>query len=112
MVSIFNMVTLLNDHRHHPENLADRIDWAIKQSLFNDFMEAEGLQWEDPILQSLDLEYHNLNPERGLYYSLCDQGSVAGLIEQSKVDDAVHRAPQDTRARIRGYRESRAIRNR
>ncbi len=92
----------LNDHRHHPENLADRIDWAIKQSLFNDFMEAEGLQWEDPILQSLDLEYHNLNPERGLYYSLCDQGSVAGLIEQSKVDDAVHRAPQDTRARIRG----------
>jgi len=92
----------LDDHRHHPENLADRIDWAIKQSLFKDFMDAEGLQWEDPILQSLDLEYHNLNPERGLYYSLRDNGNVAGLIEPGKVDDAIHRAPQDTRARIRG----------
>jgi len=60
------------------------------------------LKWDDPLLQSLDLEYHNLNPERGLYYSLRDQGSVVGLIEQTKIDDAVHRAPQDTRARIRG----------
>jgi proteasome accessory factor A len=92
----------LDDIKHHPENLADRIDWAIKQSLFSDFMEAEDLQWEDPILQSLDLEYHNLNPERGLYYSLRNGGSVTGLIEQSKIDDAVRRAPQDTRARIRG----------
>ncbi len=92
----------LDDLKHHPEKLADRIDWAIKQSLFGDFMEAEGLQWEDPMLQSLDLEYHNLNPERGLYYSLRDQGSVAGLIEADKIDDAVRRAPQDTRARIRG----------
>ena len=92
----------LNDHRQNPENLADRIDWAIKKSLFTDFMEAEGLKWDDPILQSLDLEYHNLNPERGLYYSLRDQGSVIGLIEQTKIDNAVHRAPQDTRARIRG----------
>ena len=92
----------LDDHRHHPERLADRIDWAIKQSLFNDFIEAEGVQWDDPILQSLDLEYHNLDPTRGLYYALCDSGSVAGLIEQSRVDDAMHRAPMDTRARFRG----------
>ena len=92
----------MNDHRHQPENLADRIDWAIKKSLFRDFMEAEGLQWEDPILQSLDLEYHNLNPERGLYYSLRDDGSVTGLIGQDEINNAVHQAPQDTRARIRG----------
>ena len=92
----------LNDHRYHPERLADRIDWAIKKSLFRDFMEAESLQWEDPILQSLDLEYHNLNPERGLYYSLRDNGSVIGLIGPDEIDKAVHQAPRDTRARIRG----------
>jgi proteasome accessory factor A len=92
----------LNDHRNHPENLVDRIDWAIKQSLFNDFIESEGLDWEDPMLQSLDLEYHNLNPERGLYYGLRDEGSVAGLIDPQEVAAAVDRAPQDTRARIRG----------
>ncbi len=92
----------LSDLRHHREKLADRIDWAIKENLFNDFIEAEGLSWEDPILQSLDLEYHNLDPERGLYYGLRDAGSVIGLIAASEVDAAVHRAPQDTRARIRG----------
>ena len=92
----------LDDIKHHPENLIDRIDWAIKQNLFSEFMEAEGLQWGDPILQSLDLEYHNLNPERGLYLSLCNEGSVVEVIEQKRVYDAIHLAPQDTRARIRG----------
>lgn len=92
----------VDDHRHHPERLADRIDWAIKQSLFNDFIEAEGVQWDNPILQSLDLEYHNLDPQRGLYYALCEQGSVTGLIDPEKVATAVHQAPQDTRARFRG----------
>ncbi len=92
----------LDDLKHHPERLADRIDWAIKLSLFNDFIEAEGLSWEDPMLQSLDLEYHNLDPERGLYYGLRDEGSVTGLIEPETVAAAVHQAPRDTRARIRG----------
>jgi len=92
----------LDDLKNQPERLADRIDWAIKESLFNDFIEAEGLSWEDPVLQSLDLEYHNLDPERGLYIGLRDEGSVAGLIEPETVEAAVHQAPKDTRARIRG----------
>lgn len=92
----------LGDLKHHPERLADRIDWAIKQSLFNDFIEAEGLSWGDPILPSLDLEYHNMDPERGLYYGLREQGQVVGLIEPETVAAAVHQPPQDTRARIRG----------
>lgn len=92
----------LSDLRHQREKLADRIDWAIKENLFNDFIEAEGLSWDDPILQSLDLEYHNMDPERGLFYGLRDAGSVIGLIAESEVDAAVHQAPQDTRARIRG----------
>ncbi|NIP99775.1 MAG: hypothetical protein GWM98_04495 [Nitrospinaceae bacterium] len=92
----------LGDLKDHPERLADRIDWAIKLSLFGDFMQAEGLGWDDPILQSLDLEYHNLDPERGLYYGLRDEGSVLAWSRPQDAETAVHQAPRNTRARLRG----------
>jgi len=92
----------LDDLKHSPEKLRDRIDWAIKESLFMDFMEAEGVGWDDPVMQSLDLEYHNLDPERGLYYGLAASGDVAPFIREETVDRAVHHAPPATRAAIRG----------
>ena len=55
----------LDELKHHPEKLADRIDWAIKKDIFNRFIQSEGVGWNDPWIKSLDLEYHNLDPERG-----------------------------------------------
>ena len=92
----------LNDLRQHPEKLADRIDWAIKESLFTEFLESEGLTWDDPLMQSLDLEYHNLDLERGLYNGLVESGEVKTLVAPEDVEAAVDRAPDTTRARIRG----------
>src|SRR5439155_17818549 len=54
----------------NPMTLGDRLDWVAKQKLFGMYMECEGLDWQDDMLQSLDLEYHNANPETGLYYGL------------------------------------------
>lgn len=98
----------LGDLKHSPEKLCDRIDWAIKESLFRDFMEAEGVGWDDPLMQSLDLEYHNLDPERGLYYGLAASGEVAPFLRDETVDRAVHNAPPSTRARLRGQLVDRA----
>ncbi len=92
----------LDELEHDPEKLEDRIDWAIKRGLFRDFMEAENLDWDDPVLQSLDLEYHNLNPERGLYVALRDRNDVVDLIPQDRVRNAMQCPPPDTRASIRG----------
>lgn len=92
----------LEDLRHQPEKLADRIDWAIKENLFNRFMESENIGWDDPWMQSLDLEYHNLDPERGLYRGLEQEGSVACFIADGDVEAARHCPPPDTRAVIRG----------
>jgi len=99
----------LNDLRHQPEKLADRIDWAIKESLFNDFMEAEGLSWKDPVLQSVDLEYHNIDPKRGLYHGLQQAGEVIGLISEKQIEKALDTPPQGTRAQIRGQMVDREI---
>ncbi len=92
----------LDDLDRDSDMLDDRIDWAIKRSLFRDFMTSENLEWDDPVLQSLDLEYHNLNPERGLYAALKSQEGINDLIPRERVENALHCPPQDTRAAIRG----------
>ncbi|QPJ64425.1 MAG: proteasome accessory factor PafA2 family protein [Candidatus Nitrohelix vancouverensis] len=92
----------LSELKHAPEKLADRIDWAIKADLFQGFMEEESLDWDDPWLKSLDLEYHNLDPERGLYRGLEQEGRVLSLFKESEISEAVDNPPQGTRAWIRG----------
>jgi proteasome accessory factor A len=92
----------LNDLKHSPEKLSDRIDWAIKEKLFGEFMQSEGIGWEDPWLKSLDLEYHNLDSERGLYRGLQNEGAVYCLLSEKEIADAMHLPPQGTRAQIRG----------
>ncbi len=92
----------LDDLDQDPSQLDDRIDWAIKRSLYKEFMASENIGWDDPVLQSLDLEYHNLNPERGLYTALQAQEGITNLIPRDRVNNAIHCPPQDTRAVIRG----------
>ena len=92
----------LDDLENDWEKLADRIDWAIKKKLFLQFQESENITWDDPWLKSLDLEYHNLNPERGLYRGLELDGQVTNLFADEDIQRAIHQAPGTTRARIRG----------
>ena len=58
----------LEQLEHSPEKLADRIDWAIKEKLFTQFMEDENLDWDDPWLKSLDLEYRVATQPAGGFY--------------------------------------------
>src|SRR5678816_1046057 len=53
-----------------PELLLGGVDWVSKKYLLETFREAEGLDWNDPWLQSLDLEYHNIDPVKGLFHAL------------------------------------------
>ena len=92
----------LDELRHSPEKLSDRIDWAIKEKLFTEFMQSEGMGWEDPWLKSLDLEYHNLDPDRGLYRGLQQDGAVHYLLTENEIARAVESPPEGTRAQIRG----------
>ena len=92
---------VLDALQHDPTVLIDRIDWITKKWLLESFMEEENLDWDDPWLQSLDLEYHNLNPEKGLYYDLRKRGVVRRLIPDDVVNRAIVTPPSDTRARAR-----------
>ena len=53
-----------------PEALIGGVDWITKKWLLDTFMEAEDIDWNDPWLQSLDLEYHNIDPANGLFFGV------------------------------------------
>jgi proteasome accessory factor A len=85
-----------------PMSLSDRLDWVAKYTLLNAFREEEGLEWSDPYLQSLDLAYHDVNPEMGLYYGLEQSGQMRRLVTEARIQAAMSCPPNDTRALLRG----------
>ncbi len=81
-----------------PMALTDRLDWVAKKWLLETFAEAEGVAWDDPWLQSLDLEYHNIDMSESLYYGV----PMRRVVTDEQIDDARHNPPADTRAYFRG----------
>jgi proteasome accessory factor PafA2 len=85
-----------------PMELDTRVDWVIKKSLIEGFMERKGLDWRSPQVQMLDLQYHDTRPDKGLYYMLERQGRVDRLVTDEEITRAIHNPPEDTRAYFRG----------
>jgi len=94
--------SVLQDLRGDYEKLVGRVDWASKLWLLDSFRETEKLEWTDPMLKSLDLEYHNLHPEKGLYYGLMEEGRVSRLTTDKAIALAMDHPLRNTRAFGRG----------
>ena len=93
---------VLNDLEADPRRLKDRLDWVAKRQLLEAFIGAEKLRWRNDALKSLDLEYHNIDAERGLFYGLQDEGAIRRLVSDEQIQHAMQQPPKDTRAFIRG----------
>jgi proteasome accessory factor A len=88
--------------KEDPEGLRRRIDWLLKHWLLNRYREKYGLDWHDARLKSLDLKYHDLDPETGLF----DRCQLLDLVDRMLEDTEICRAhidpPRGTRAWTRG----------
>jgi proteasome accessory factor A len=93
---------ILNDLQRDIHSCVDRLDWVAKKFLLTTFREAENLQWTDPWLQSIDLEYHNIALDHGLYYELIRAGQMQRFITESDIKAAIFTPPDTTRAYFRG----------
>lgn len=78
-------------------------DWATKMFLIDEFKASmkEGDEI-DGFLMSQDLEYHDLDPERGLYELLRKWGQVPRVVSDALIERAIEEPPKDTRASLRG----------
>ena len=81
--------------------MGDRIDWVAKRAIVEQYREAEGLDWGDDALHSVDLEYHNIDPEKSLFYAIQDMGQTKRVIDDVAIIAAMTDPPQNTRAKGR-----------
>ncbi|MDH4194584.1 MAG: proteasome accessory factor PafA2 family protein, partial [Nitrospirota bacterium] len=73
-----------------------------KQWLLESFIQEERISWDDPWLASLDLEYHNLDPARGLFFGLEAEGRANRVSQEYEIQEAMKHGPRDTRGGLRG----------
>src|SRR5438445_440617 len=93
---------VLNDLERDVMTTRDRVDWVAKKFLLNALQEEEKLSWSDPWLQSIDLEYHNLDLDRGLYYELVRKGLTRRVTTEDDIKAAIFNPSETTRAFFRG----------
>lgn len=81
-----------------PGTLARQLDWVAKHRLLEAYRERHGLEWTDARLAAMDLQYHDLRPEKSLFQRL----DMERLVDDDEVACAVSEPPPDTRAFFRG----------
>ncbi len=83
--------------------LVDReIDWVIKWKILERYMNKNGLDLSSPRIAQLDLAYHDINRQRGLFYLLQRKNQIESVVTEQDILRAEHCAPQTTRAKLRG----------
>ena len=85
-----------------PMKLDREIDWVIKYQLMENYRERHGLGLNDARVALVDLQYHDINRERGLFYRMQKRGMVERMVTDEEISHAVENPPETTRARLRG----------
>jgi len=85
-----------------PMDCAEELDWVAKLRVLEGYRSRDGLAWDAPRLQLVDLQYADVRPDRGLYNRLVARGAMRTLVDSAEVQRAVHEPPEDTRAYFRG----------
>jgi proteasome accessory factor A len=85
-----------------PLQLADKIDWVMKLQLLTTYMARRHSGWEDPRVALMDLQYHDVRPDKGLYFLLERRGTARRMLTEAEIVRALDDPPEDTRAYVRG----------
>ncbi|WP_298886180.1 depupylase/deamidase Dop [uncultured Serinicoccus sp.] len=93
---------VLDTLRRDPTGAAGQVEWVAKQQLLQRFAERAGTGWEDNRLAAMDIQWHDLDPDRGLARKLRAAGRLERLVGEEEIAHAVTHPPEDTRAWFRG----------
>ena len=91
--------TVLDKLEEDPMQLSQELDWVAKRKMMLSYMERKGCGWDDPRVALLDLQYHDMRPDKGLYYAL-ERGN---RIERLLGDEEIHWAEQEASPHTRAY---------
>ena len=85
-----------------PLSLHRECDWVAKHRMVEAYRDRHGLALSDPRVLLLDLQYHDVNRRRSLYYLMQDRGMMERITTDEAIAAAVDEAPSTTRAKLRG----------
>ncbi|HTP42879.1 MAG TPA: proteasome accessory factor PafA2 family protein [Nitrospiria bacterium] len=85
-----------------PMELGRTMDWIIKLRLMNSSMSKKGCTWDDPRIALADLQYHDVDRKRGLFYLMERDRQIDRLTTDEEIERAMNTPPQTTRAKVRG----------
>ena len=89
---------VLTTLEHDPGSLVGVLDWVSKRHVIEGYRERHDLAADDLRLVALDLQYHDLRPDRSLFARL----GAERLVEQGDAEHAMTNPPDGTRAYFRG----------
>lgn len=85
-----------------PMQLHREIDWVMKLHLLTHYMERRDSDWDDPRIAMMDLQYHDIRPDKSLYYVLERSGGARRILTEADIVLSMEEPPEDTRAYFRG----------
>ena len=78
------------------------IDWMIKEKFLHQYQSKNQLSDGDTKMSLLDISYHNIRKDRGLFYILEKSGLAKTLVKPLEVTNSTQYPPKTTRAALRG----------
>ena len=84
------------------DRLERKIDWVAKMRLIEEYRGRRGYPLTHPKVALMDLVYHEVNRDRGLYYILERRDQMERVATDKDIQRAMREPPQTTRARLRG----------
>ncbi|MGH9020867.1 MAG: depupylase/deamidase Dop [Acidimicrobiales bacterium] len=89
---------MLDGVRDDPDAVADRVEWVAKRRVVEGYRARYDLGPTDARLKAIDLQFHDLRPER----SLARRVGLTPMVGDEAIREAVHNPPRSTRAYFRG----------
>ena len=81
-----------------PDSMAHWVDWSAKRRLVDGYRQRHGLADDSPKLKAIDLQYHDMRPERCLALRV----GLDTIVEPADAVTAMTEPPTTTRAYFRG----------
>lgn len=85
-----------------PMECKSELDWVAKLSLLESYRNRDNLDWDHAKLRLIDLQYHDIRLNKGLFHHLVRTGRMQTLFTNEQIEAAVVDPPEDTRAYFRG----------
>jgi Pup amidohydrolase len=93
---------VLDKLEREPSLAAREVDWVAKQQVLEGYIQRDDMEWSDPRLRAVDIQWSDVRPEKGIFHRLRAAGRFEELVDDTAVLEAVHQPPADTRAYFRG----------